>query len=182
MRRIIFIVCLIMGYNATFAQVYNSASTLRPGRFSLGIAPIFFVNNGNDVGLFMHGGIGLARRMDLSLKFRLNNNDTYFGGDLEFAILKGMPTVSLAAGMHSYHDLGIDATFNLTFPIRKIASLYGCLDMDVEFNDKKTYFPVWGVIGFEVIARRHLGILMEIDIGITDPAENMFGIGLCVYF
>ena len=32
------------------------------------------------------------------------------------------------------------------------------------------------------MARRHLGILMEIDIGITERAPNMFGIGLCVYF
>lgn len=182
MRKIILIICLLLGYETATAQVHNSAGTLRPGRFSLGVAPIFFVDGGSDVGLFLHGGIGITRSMDLSLKFRLNNHDTYFGGDLEFALLKGMPSVSLAAGMHAYNDLGIDMTFNLSFPIRKIASLYGCLDMDVEFNKHDTYFPLWGVIGFEVMARRHLGILMEIDIGITRWAYNMFGIGLCVYF
>ena len=182
LRKIIFIVCLIAGYQTANAQVHNSASTLRPGRFSLGIAPLFFVDRGNDVGLFLHGGIGITRRMDLSLKLRLNNDDLYFGGDLEFALLKGMPSLSLATGLHSYHDLGIDITFNLTFPIRHIAAFYGCLDMDVEFGDHDTYFPVWGVIGFEVMVRRHLGITMEIDIGITEPAPNIFGIGLSVYF
>ncbi len=172
----------MMSHEMVHGQVHNSAGTLRPGRFSLGVAPVFFVDRDGDVGLFLHGGVGITRRLDLSLKFRLNDHDTYFGGDLEFALLKGMPSISLAAGLHSYHDLGIDMTFNLTFPLRHIASFYGCLDMDVEFADHDTYFPVWGVIGFEVMARRHLGILMEIDIGITDPAPNIFGIGLCVYF
>ncbi len=182
MRKKFLFVCVLLGFQIASAQVHNSAGTLRPGRFSLGIAPIFFVDRGSDVGLFLHGGVGIARNMDLSLKFRLNNNDTYFGGDLEFALLKGMPTLSLAAGMHAYNKMGIDVTFNLTFPIRKIASLYGCLDLDVEFNDHDTNLPLWGVIGFEVMARRQLGILMEIDIGITERAPNMFGIGLCVYF
>jgi len=182
LRKSILFVCVLISFQIVNAQVQNSAGTLRPGRFSLGIAPLLFVDGGDDIGLYLHGGVGITRNMDLSLKFRLNNNDTYFGGDLEFALLKGIPTLSLAAGMHAYNKMGIDMTFNLTFPIRRIASLYGCLDLDVEFNDHDTYFPLWGVIGFEVMARRHLGILMEIDVGITKWAYNMFGIGLCVYF
>lgn len=182
LRKVVLFFCVLISCQIASAQVYNSAGTLRPGRFSLGVAPIFFVDRGDDIGLFLHGGVGITRSMDLSLKFRLNNNDTYFGGDLEFALLKGIPTISLAAGMHAYDKMGIDMNFNLTFPIRRIASLYGCLDLDVEFNDHDIYFPLWGVIGFEVMARRHLGILMEIDIGITERAPNMFGIGLCVYF
>lgn len=182
MRKIILFICVLISFQIASAQVHNSAGTLRPGRFSLGIAPIFFVDRGNDIGLFLHGGIGITRNMDLSLKFRLNDNDTYFGGDLEFALLKGMPSLSLATGMHAHDKVGIDMNLNLTFPIRRIVSFYGCLDMDVEFKDHDTYVPLWGVIGFEVMARRQLGILMEIDIGITDPAPTMFGIGLCVYF
>lgn len=182
MRKIILFICVLTGLQTASAQVHNSAGTLRPGRFSIGMAPIIFVDGGFDLGLFLHGGIGITRKMDLSLKFRLNNNDIYFGGDLEFALLKGMPSLSLATGMHAHDKVGIDMNLNLTFPIRRIVSFYGCLDMDVEFKDHDTYVPLWGVIGFEVMARRQLGILMEIDIGITDPAPTMFGIGLCVYF
>lgn len=175
---------MIAGYEISVGQVLNTGSTLRPGRFSIGIAPILFVDRGNDLGLHLNGGIGITRKLDLTFKFRIreNDNNTYFGGDLEFAILKGLPSISISTGMHAYDKLGIDGTFNLTFPIRKIASIYGCLDMDVEFKDDDTYVPVWGVIGFEVVVRRHLGIIMEIDLGITDVAENMLGVGLNVFF
>lgn len=182
MRKIILFVCVLISFQVVSAQVHNSAGTLRGGKFSIEVAPVFFVDANSDVGLFLQGGIGLTRSMDLSLKFSLNNNDIYFGGDIEFALVSGTPALSLALGMHSYNKMGIDMALNLTIPIRKIVSIYGCLDFDVEFTGDDTYFPLWGVIGFEVMVRRHLGILMEMDIGITDPAPNMLGIGLCVYF
>ena len=50
----------------------------------------------------------------------------------------------------------------------------------MEFNDGSAQFPVWGVIGFEAILRRHLSLILELDIRINRPAENMFGIGLNV--
>jgi hypothetical protein len=170
------LVCLSSG------QVCNSATTLRPGQFSIGIAPIIYVHPGSDVGLFLNGGVGITRGMDMSLKLILNEHSTYFGGDVEFVVLSRFPTISLAAGMHAHDNIGIDGTFNLTLPIRNIISLYGGLDGDIEFHDHGTGFPFWGFAGMQVMVRKHLGMFMEIDIGINDSAPSMLDLGLNVFF
>jgi hypothetical protein len=182
LKKILILAWLLIAAEGAFPQVCNTANTLRPGRFSIGVVPIFYVNPGNSVGLLLDGGIGLTRNTDLSLKLLLNNSATYFGGDFEFTILNGFPTISLATGMHVYHKLGIDGTFNITFPIRKIISFYGGIDADINFLDNGTEFPLWGFFGLQVMARRNLGILMEIDVGINNPADNKFNFGINVYF
>jgi hypothetical protein len=166
--------------SAVTAQVFNTAGVLRPGQFSLGIAPLLFVEQDNDLGLYLTGGVGIVRGMDLALKIRLNG-ETYIGGDVEWLLLNDMPRISLSGGMHSNHGVGLDATFNITFPMRS-ASIYSGLDLDINFFHNDTHIPLWVPIGLEVTARRSLGILMEIDIGVNDPAYNMFGIGLAIYF
>lgn len=176
-------IALAIGLLATLtsAQVCNSASTLKPGRFSLGIAPVLHVGHGGDMGLFINGGVGLTKSVDLSLKMVLDN-ENYFGGDFEFVILGGMPTISLAAGVHKAGVVGLDGTFNITFPIRKVLSIYGGLDADVNFYDHGTGFPLWGFIGFQAMVRRSLALFMEIDIGVNDHAQDMLVLGMNVFF
>jgi len=165
----------------TSAQVCNSASTLKPGRFSLGIAPILYVGHSNDMGLFINGGVGLTKSVDLSLKMVLDDQN-YFGGDFEFVVLSGMPTISLAAGVHKASALGLDGTFNITFPIRNVLSIYGGLDADVNFHDDHTRFPMWGFVGFQAMVRSSLALFMEIDIGVNDGAPDMLALGMNVFF
>lgn len=182
MRKMVITFCVLLGYITAFGQVCNTANTLRGGRFSLGIAPVIYVSSGNDVGLYVNGGIGITRQVDLSLKLLFNNHSTYFGGDFEFVVLGGIPTISLAVGMHARDNPGLDGTFNLAIPIRKVVALYCGLDSDIEFYDGGTEFPLWGFIGFQVMVRRSLGLFMEIDIGVTDPAPDMFVLGMNVFF
>jgi hypothetical protein len=177
-------VCIIVLSFLCFSsgQVCNTATILRPGRFSIGIAPVIYTRYNNDLDLYLNAGVGITRDMDLSIKLILDDYSTYFGGDFEFVILSGIPTISLAAGMHSSYNLGVDATFNLSLPIRKILSLYGGLDGDIEFYDHGTGFPLWGFLGLQVMVRRHLGLFMEIDVGIHDFAPDMLDIGINVFF
>jgi hypothetical protein len=182
MKRLTSMMILCLASSIGFAQVFNSGSTLSPGKFSLGLAPIFYIDEGSDVGLYANAGVGITQRLDFSVKLGIHDHPTYIGGDIECVILSGLPTISLALGMHAYNKLGIDGTFNLTIPIRHVASIYGGLDVDVEFRDGETTFPLWGFLGLEVMVRKHLGLIIEIDPAITDPAWNMFGLGLAVYF
>jgi hypothetical protein len=163
------------------AQVCNTATTLRPGQFSLTIAPVIYTGD-NGVDLFLSGGVGITRDLDLSLKLIVDHYATYIGGDFEFIILGGFPTISLAAGMHSHNSLGLDATFNIALPIRRIIALYGGLDSDINFYDHETGFPFWGFIGLQVMVRRHLGLFMEIDLGLHDAAPDMIDLGIQVIF
>ena len=72
MRFIFSVVIIGCLFSTGIAQVCNSASTLKAGRFSIGLAPVFNVDRGRDVAFFVNGGIGLTRSLDLSLKMILD--------------------------------------------------------------------------------------------------------------
>jgi hypothetical protein len=56
------------------------------------------------------------------------------------------------------------------------------LDFDAEFYDHGQYFPLWVPVGLEVMLRRSLSLIMEIDIAATEPATNIFALGMCIFF
>ena len=171
-----------MLFQVSSGQVLNTATTLSPGKFSLGIAPIIFVEQDNDLGLYANAGLGVARSVDLGFKLRFDGNHTYIGGDIEFLVVSGRPSISLATGVHAHHEAGIDGTFNLSFPLGRVAALYCGLDADVDFYRGDTVFPCWGFFGLQVSIRRSLALLMEVDIGLNDPAYSMLDFGLNVIF
>jgi hypothetical protein len=181
MKKLIGIFCCTL-LQLSFGQVLNTATTLSPGAFSFGVAPIIFVEQGNDLGLYVNAGLGVSRSVDLGFKLRFDGNHTYIGGDIEFLVLGNRPSISLATGVHAHHEVGIDGTFNLSFPLARVASLYCGLDADMDFYSHDTVFPCWGFFGLQVSIRRSLALLMEIDIGLNDPAYNMLDFGLNVIF
>jgi hypothetical protein len=162
------------------AQVFNSAEVLRPGHGSIGINPVFIANGENDLALYLHGGIGLASGLDLAAKLGIGDG-TYFGMDLEYLLRASPPYVSIAGGGHIRNDAGIDATLNLTFPISRILSLYSGLDADINFAEGQTLSPLWIFLGNEVPVKHGLSFLLEIQIGVTEEADNRLGAGLNIY-
>jgi hypothetical protein len=181
MKKRICLLCWTL-FQVSSAQVLNTATTLGPGKFSLGIAPVIFVEHDNDLGLYVNAGLGVAPSVDLGFKLRFDGNRSYVGGDVEFIVLGGRPSISLATGVHAHHEAGIDGTFNLTFPLGRVAALYGGLDADMDFYRDDIVFPCWGVFGFQVSIRRSLAVLMEVDIGLNEPAYSMLDFGLNVIF
>lgn len=174
------IVCL---QACIFAQVLNTASILRPGSFSLSIAPLIYVDRGNDLGLFLSGGFGVTRGIDIALKLKVENEGrNYIGGDVEFTLLRDMPLISLALGAHAYRQVGLDGTLNITFPIRRTISLFSGVDFDAEFHNNGQNFPLWVPVGLEVMLRRSLSLIMEIDIAAMEPAANIFALGMNIFF
>jgi hypothetical protein len=93
-----------------------------------------------------------------------------------------MPSISLALGAHAYRQVGLDGTLNITFPIHRTIALFSGLDFDAEFYDHGQYFPLWVPVGLEVMLRRSLSLIMEIDIAATEPATNIFALGMCIFF
>ncbi|MCX7726680.1 MAG: hypothetical protein N2053_07500 [Chitinispirillaceae bacterium] len=177
----VFLLLLIFFMNSS-AQVCNTAATLSPARFSLGVAPLVYVNYGNNIGLLLNGGVGITRQIDVSLKLILGGSSVYFGGDVEFSILRGLPALSLTTGLHAQNNVGIDATLNLTFPVHQIVGIYCGLDGDVNFYRHEIDLPFWGFVGVDVKLRRSLALFFEIDIGLNYPAPHIFNLGLNVYF
>lgn len=178
-RFILFILASIINSSA---QVCNTAATLPGAQFSIGVAPLIYVNYGNNMGLLLTGGVGITKNVDVSVRLILNGSSVYFGGDVEFSILRGVPTLSLTTGLHAQNNVGIDGTLNLTFPVHKIVGIYCGIDSDLNFYRHHIDFPFWGFVGVDVKVRRSLGLFFEIDIGLNHPAPHIFNLGLNIYF
>lgn len=163
----------------TNAQVFNTSSTLKKKQFSVGIEPAFLINGDEEFYLFLHGGAGIASGVDLGLKFGVLGDETYIGGDIEFALGKRF---SLAAGAHSFYDFGLDATALFTFPIVKSADIYTGLDMDINFEENDTEFPVWIPVGVQIGMKQNLVFLFEAEINVTDVGYHFFGGGVNFFF
>ena len=165
------------------AQVFNTAQTLRPGNFNLGLEPTIYDYEGNnETSLFVHGGYGISRGMDLGIKLGLGMDNTYFGADLEWMLRTISPYLSISAGAHIFNDVGIDGTLNITFPLSKQVWLYTGLDMDVVFADDETFIPLWLPVGIEVGLRKNMTLILEIEVGLNTEAYNIFGGGINFYF
>lgn len=180
MKKTVILFLVLIGFSSINAQVMNTGQLLSPGKFGLSIAPCFY-GPGDYITLDLNAGYGLTRSVDLNFNFNLGNGN-YFGADVEWRLIGGIPALSLTTGAHtaSDNDLGFDATLNLTFKIGS-ASIYTGVDTDIEIVNDGTYIPVWFFIGPEIPFRRNLSFIMEADIGISH-AWNMLALGLGIYF
>jgi hypothetical protein len=168
---------------ASHAQVYNTAQKLREGAFRLCFAPLLLVEGGSsDLGLYALGGFGVTNFMDLYFNTRIaSNNRSNFGADLQWVLVRGTPALSLSTGAHVSDHLGIDGTLDCTFPVSSTVVLYGGLDMDIEFINSETTVPAWVFLGPRIQIRRNTTLFMEVDLGVTDYAPSIFGLGLSFY-
>lgn len=164
---------------ATPGQVYRTAETLRNGEFKLGISPLLLVDGGTNAGLFLLGGLGVTHDISLYLNSRLANyGRSYFGLDLDWTLVQGAPSLALITGVHVSHPIALEATLNITFPVRHVFDLYTGVDMDVEIGHGDSFVPVWFFIGPQIYIQRNVVLLVELDLGITDPAPHIIGVGL----
>lgn len=169
------------------AQVFNTSSTLKRKQFSAGFEPGFYIGGDADFNLFLHGGAGLTKGVDLALKIGvLNGNNTYIGGDVEFALGRRF---SLSAGAHSYGVFGLDGTALFTFPIKSVAHLYTGFDVDINFynnnnnnNGDDIHAPLWIPIGIEIPMNSNMAFLFESEICLTDYGSHYLGGGLNFFF
>jgi hypothetical protein len=178
-KTILSILIAIVVSGSLEAQVFNTSSTLKPGRFSAGFEPGIYLNGGNDFNLFLHAGAGIARSVDFGLKLGLMGNNVYIGGDVEFALGRHF---SLSAGAHSWGDLGLDATGLFTFPIGGVAKFYTGLDADVVLAEGDTQLPLWLPIGVEIPLKKYILFMFETEIRLTHVGQHFIGAGLNFLF
>lgn len=178
MKRIAIIFIFSLFMSGISAQVFQTAYTLKPGAFSLGINPAIAHN---DAALFLHGGYGLKQGMDLGVKLGLGWGEPYFGADLKWTMSVGMPSLAVSAGVHVHYNPGFDGTLNITFPLNSSSRLYTGLDADIVFADN-IFMPVWVPIGLEVGIRQGMSVILEGSLGVTTYAPHIMNGGLVFYF
>ena len=181
MKKLFFIAAFFCLQMVTFSQVFNTATILKPGKFSLGFEPVFI---NRDLGLFVHGGVGLTHAVDLGMKYGFLNGTDYFGADLEWKLMSGKPNISLTTGGHVLNDFGLDLALNISFPIGNTASLYTGLDTDINFYKEPvgTQFLPWIPIGVQIYLRPKMAFMLEAEIPLNNYAYNFFGGGLNFFF
>jgi hypothetical protein len=177
--------CVLLGMalaRPAQAGVFNTAGILNPGHFALGLEPAITFSP-SDLELFLHGGLGLTRTIDLDVKLGLGSY-TYFGADVEFGLVgdtRHGPGLSFAAGAHGTSHLGLDATLLLSNRFRTF-SLFCALDGDVEFHGDDISFPLFFCLGVAIPVASRMDFQFEGDIGVTDEAADALSGGLVFYF
>ena len=89
-------------------------------------------------------------------------------------------------GAHVFKYFGLDAGGLVTFPISNVRITTG-LDMDLVFGedgqgDTELWIPLWLPISLEVYIKKHLSIVFEGNVELTDRAWTTVGGGLNIYF
>ncbi|MFA8437204.1 MAG: hypothetical protein ACEPOZ_22065 [Marinifilaceae bacterium] len=157
------------------AQVFNTSSVLGKGRFEVGFEPSLMVYDGsNEFNMFLHGGAGLGNGADLGMKVGVLGEETYLGGDVEFAINRNF---SFSAGAHHFYEFGLDMTALLTLPVSSSASIVTGLDLDIVFEEEDTEIPVWLPLGVHVGVGNGWTFVMETGIKLSDVGYHFLGAG-----
>lgn len=180
MKRTWVFMALLVLATMSNGQVFNTGQTLKAKTFSVGIEPAVLINGGNEFMLFLHGGYGLRKGIDLGVTAGFLGPDNYLGANVEFGLGKN---VSIAAGAHSFGSFGLDGTLNLTFGLAKGVRLITGLDADINFpKGGDTQFLLWIPVGVDIGLRSKMSFILEAEIGLTDPAYNLIGGGVVFYF
>jgi hypothetical protein len=180
-------VCLLGVAPAAQADVFGTAGILRPGGFAFGIEPSLTFDP-SDFILYLHGGYGLTRGIDLDVKLGLGS-ETYIGGDVEFSLIPDgtrTPGLSFTAGVHGAGNVGLDAILLLSNRFSTF-SLYGALDADIEFTDNGTggteiLVPFYFDLGVAIPVTRQFEVLLEGNIALTNIAASGLSGGVMFYF
>lgn len=178
-RKLFFTAAIIFSTFFLNAQVFNTAEVIKPAKFSLGVAPIYFNEN---FGLFFMGNVGIKSGIDFSLKYAVLETRDYFSADLEWALLKNSSmALSLTTGCHSYYDFGLDISGNVSFRLMSDVAFYTGLDMDINFGND-LYAPFWIPIGVEIKLNRMIAFLFEAELPLNSSAYPIIDGGFLFRF
>lgn len=178
MKKIVSVIICLFIATQIYSQVFNTASTLKKGKFSLGLNPAYYNDN---FGLFLHGNAGIVSGVDLAIKYGFLDGSDYIGADLEWAILKSKPCISITTGAHSQNDFGLDLSGNLSFPVMGGISMYTGVDTDLLFNNDIDLL-LWLPFGIEFKIRKRMSFLFEAEIPVTNTAFAIIDGGVMFYF
>jgi hypothetical protein len=171
------VVCLFIMTHIT-GQVFNTATTLKKGKLAFGLNPAYYNEN---FALFLHGNLGIVSGVDLAVKYGFLDGSDYIGADLEWALLKSKPDVSITTGAHVTDDFALDFSANLSFPVKGGIALYTGADTDLCFNSDIDLL-LWIPVGIDIKIRKKLSFLLEGEIPVNDLAFPIIDGGVMFYF
>lgn len=164
------------------AQVFKTAVTLPKSDFAISGAPTVFMDDGtNEIALFVYGQYGLGANTNVRVRAGFFEDSNYIGGNFEWVISRGSPTVSFSLGGHYKDDPAGDLTLNLSVPLNPNLDLYGGFDTDLIVDDDPD-LPMWIFLGTSYHLIDNVDILFEFNYGFVEIAPEILAAGFVFYF
>ncbi len=190
-KKILITSFLLIISSISFSQtVFSTAQTLQKGAFSVGLNPVYATVGNGDFALFFHGGMGTGNNSDIGLKLGFGWSDTYVGLDYEKMLFANSNVfLSGSLGAHYWRDFGIDANIIFSFKVSNVFLTTG-LDMNMNFvsinnngeDELDVQFPFFLPLAVEFYLKKHISLIFEANIKLTDEAFTTIGGGINIYF
>ncbi len=174
-KTIISLSLLFAMINPGNAQFMNSSRVLEDSYFSLALEPVYLVES-SDIMFNVYGALGLDSKIDLGIRYGINGGD-YFGAQVEWGLSKKF---CLFTGVHYHHDFALDGALAVNIPVTSSSYIFLGADADVVIRDN-IVIPLWIPVGVEIALSSGVSFILEGDIGVTDNAGHMIGLGIGVY-
>jgi hypothetical protein len=181
--------------------VMESAETINTGNFKLKANPMFvFGKDGanDDNGIALGAGYGLTPKLDVEGKVALYGGMNFFGGNLEYSLLKANPLdLSVIGGLHfltgdkALSTRAVDVTLLGSKHVARKLEVFGALDLS--FNKitddaadgipgfDTSYTQVHLVPGIEYALSDQLDFLAEVGLGLNDNSSHYISAGIAYY-
>jgi hypothetical protein len=184
MSKTLAVFLLILGFvlpEVGFAQVLKKAETVSRGDFVISGSPTVFIDDNNDIALFLYGLYGLGGSTNLRVRAGFFEAENYFGGNFEWTLRRRGPSFTFSLGGHYQNDPGLDATFNFSGQLNNNFDIYGGLDTDLILDDNPD-LPLWLFLGFSYDLLDYVDILAEFNYGFVEIAPHILATGFVFYF
>lgn len=178
MRKLLIATAILFFATHLHAQTFNDLQKLKPGKISLGIEPAFILNGNNHMFLMLHGALGVTKGVDLGLSYGTLGASEYFKANVKMARNNNF---SLALGVHKYGVYGFDATLLARLPISQSVRLFTGIDSAINIYDDSAHLLLWFPVGMEVGIRKGISLIFDAEIGLTQHAYNIIGLGFNFY-
>jgi hypothetical protein len=179
MKSFLLSIFLLFTSLCAFSQTFSDGKILRPGHFSVGLNPVL---EQTLPGIYVRGGYGINRHLNLNAKFGAFEGKDYAGADLEWIVKSNRKMdISCRVGAHAISDLGLDAGLAAGFTLNTHATFFSGLDLDFNFNMNHDRF-FWVPLGLKFFISPSLRLILEADIPVVEFAPSIFGGGLVFNF
>ena len=188
---IIFVVFGVFTPQHAAAEIMDTSRKFAPGQVSLAFNPQFGFSDGAPWSLNAHQAVGLRGGLDLVLRQAVspNNEWVYLGGGVKWNLVpdkSGQPGVALFLGGHYITGAsitGLDGTLLIDNNFGSF-TLYGALDMNIEFfdPDPDLYFALLGGAAIHVKSSVDWFVELGFALGDDRPRGHYVATGPRIYF
>ncbi|HKK63869.1 MAG TPA: hypothetical protein VJ951_14990 [Bacteroidales bacterium] len=170
------------------AQLINFAKTLPVRAYSLTLAPIYNVSEGNVYHPELRGmsyvamlGYGLKYDLDFGFKYGYYNGKDLFAAEMQYMFRETRKSYySFYGGIHKWKEYGLDAAVTFTHTPNYNIALSAGLDLDVDISEFE--LRAWIPLNIGINFDDRYYIFFEYDLPGNERSWDILGGGMTFIF